>query len=183
MSVHLVWQKLWCWALRANFSTKQFQTCPAYRYHWLLPFYTASNDLLGWGSQSQCKSKTCGLQFLHTFQLNGKKSGVVIIQVEHLSITFEWDFCNQGKQMLFYWLRKKSSTVACIQMFMNWFGSNLVSWDVVLTLHFDTLWPWPWFKVTVIQESKNFCTNVEMYLDVYEKILFKKKAWWADRYF
>ena len=48
------------------------------------------------------------------------------IQVEHPDTTFEWDLMKKGKQLLFYWLPRKTEMLAYIQIFMNWFGPDLV---------------------------------------------------------
>ena len=51
---------------------------------------------------------------------------------------------------------KKIVLLACIQMFINEFDSNLVWWLMLLypTFWHYLNWPWPWFKVTQVQEME-----------------------------
>ena len=66
----------------------------------------------------------------------------------------------EEKWLLLVSLPQKTLMGACIQMFMNWFESNL-GWLKILfsTFWYWCNWPLPWFKVTGVQESKIFCTN------------------------
>ena len=65
---HLAWQKLWCWALHANFSTKYFSIPAVLIGSIYFSFYTTFNHLdFGWGSQGQFKEILFGFSFLYTF--------------------------------------------------------------------------------------------------------------------
>ena len=65
-------------------------------------------------------------------------------------------YWNKGNNCCFTDCIKKYLMLACIQMFMNGFNSNLVCWYILLysTLWYWSNWPWPWFKVTGVQESQ-----------------------------
>ena len=81
LSVCLAWQKLKHWILLTKFSTNFFHTCNACMHFWLLPFYTTLSDLdLGWEQQGKHKAKPVCSIFLHTVQVNGMKSGMMMKQ-------------------------------------------------------------------------------------------------------
>ena len=71
------WQKLSCWTLLANFSTKLFHTCQTYRQHWPRSFYRTFSDL------------DVGFIFSHTSTHPDEIWYVDAIQVEHVHITLE----------------------------------------------------------------------------------------------
>ena len=82
------------WTLHVSSSTKLVHTCHVYRHDWLLPFCTTFTDLdLAWGSQGQCKAKSIGFIFSHTYQLINDQDkiwcGDEAVQAEHPETTFE----------------------------------------------------------------------------------------------
>ena len=117
----------------ARLYTQTFQR--SYRRNWPLPFSTSlSGHDLGRGSQCQWKTM-CGKHFLADFSTAQVKFGCAVeaIQVGPFDLTLEWYSYYQRKWLLFYWLHENTLRFVCIQMFVNWFGS-----DRYRTLHVDT---------------------------------------------
>ena len=94
---------------------------PALYYSFFLaPFYTSLTLTLV-GDHVVSAKQTSWLHFLtDLLQLIRMKFKVLLKQ---LKLNFEWDLMKWGKSLLFYWLRKKDVTLACIKTFMNWFDS------------------------------------------------------------
>ena len=136
----LAWQKLDCWTLHANFSTKFFHTCHAYRHHWPEPFYTTFSDLnLGVRVTRSAQSKTSCLHFLPHFSTEWDEIwyGYETIQAEHPNNSRREILRINGNNYCFL-LHQKSKTFPCIQTFTNRFGSNWDSDRSYYTLHFDS---------------------------------------------
>ena len=123
LAIHLVWKKLIAGHHAEAF--EQNVVLPNGQYS-LLTFHTTSSDIdTAWGPQVQHKARSGGFIFFHTFKLNGMTLYKVEkqFQVENPETTF-----NQGNGCCFTDCVKKLSTSACIQIFINWIGSNLVWW-------------------------------------------------------
>ena len=112
-------------------------TCQACRRHWLLSIYTAfTNHDFARGTQGQRKAKPIGYIFLHTFQLIRLKFDLVMKQLKLniLRLLLNKSYWNKGNNSCFTDYIKKTLMLACIQMFMNGFDSNLVWWQILLLL-------------------------------------------------
>ena len=116
------------WTLHVNCSTTFFHTCHAYRHHWLLPFCTTVTDLdLAWELQDQRKVKRTDFIFLHTFHLIKIRFNVMKqLKLNILRLLLSGICWNEGHDGCFYSLHQQNLALACIQIFINWFDSNLV---------------------------------------------------------
>ena len=94
------------------------------------------------------QSKTGWLHFLTHFltELDEIWHGDETIQIKYPKTTVNWDFVNQEKEVLFYWLHQKKN-----------FNVGIL-WDIYELSHILTVskWFWPRIKIMRIWESKNF---------------------------
>ena len=107
--------------MQAN-QPKFFHICHAYKHH-----TTSCGLYLHLGSQGQQRAKPVVLIFAHTFQLIGKKFGIVLKQFKTDS-TFEEILCRRGKKKNFCGLCQRSFSIF---MHLNvyervWFNLGLV---------------------------------------------------------
>ena len=145
---------LQCWTLCANFSTKLFHTCHAYRDHGLLPFYITFADLdPGWNSQGQQRAKPLVFIFSHTFQMIKMKFDLLLKQFR-LNVP------------ILFWARflgTREITAVILTVPKNFIvGMHLDIYETILSyskLWHTSNWLWPWFNVTGVQEITNFCAS------------------------
>ena len=135
---------------------------------------------LGW----QCKAVRVHLISPHTSRLIGMKCDEALMQfmlnIMDRSTDFEWDACNQ--QLLFYWLRQQTLTLACTGTLMNRFDLNLVWWKrLLLKSAFDPFVSR--FQVTRMQESNSFCADcpTKYSLDL-DEIWKAVETCWCDEF-
>ena len=124
----LEWQKMFKWTLCAKFSARFFQTCYPYRHHLTqATFHKISTK------QNRLASFSCILvngTWWNLVCLGCWRCGGEAIQAEHLRLLLSEIM--KSRENWFYWVHLRVLMLAYIRTFMNWFGSNLVWWQMKL---------------------------------------------------